>query len=497
LSGEPIFADWEESWLERRAKVSPDAPALIHAGQVVDYRALAEEVACWATDIRAMQIRRGDVVAMLHGNAPEVAHLLWALRAIGAVLLPLNTRLTSDELVHQLRDGRARLLVHDAAFADTAEVVAERAGRIGRASTAGGRLRNLQMPRVEQVATQLDALALLYTSGTTGRPKGALLSAAALRASAVASEILLGADAGARWLACMPLFHVGGLSILVRSCLGGGCAIVHDRFDPHAVSAALDEQAVTGVSLVATMLGALLDARGPRPAPASLRCVLLGGGPTPAPMIERARALGYPVAPTYGLTEAASQVATRLPGDLRAPADGHMQPLPATRLRIVDEQGVVVPAGAPGEIQVCGPTLMSGYLGDADATRKVLAGGWLRTGDLGCLDAEGRLQVHDRRDDLIVSGGENVYPAEVEAVLCAHPGVSEAGVAARADDVFGARPVAWWVPGAGTDMPSDADLEAWCRARLASYKVPTAFQRIDALPRTSSGKLIRRQLPSL
>jgi O-succinylbenzoic acid--CoA ligase len=137
---------------------------------------------------------------------------------------------------------------------------------------------------------------------------------------------------------------------------------------------------------------------------------------------------------------------------------------------------------------------MSGYLGDAEASRRALKGGWLRTGDLGCLDDEGLLQVHDRRDDLIVSGGENVYPAEVEAALCANPGVAEAGVAGRSDDEFGARPVAWWVAAPGGTPPTDAELAQWCRDRLASYKVPDALHRVAALPRTASGKLIRRAL---
>jgi O-succinylbenzoic acid--CoA ligase len=437
-------------------------------------------------------------VALLHGGGLEVPRLLFALRTLGAVLLPLNARQGATEIVYQLGDSAARWLVHDGAgHAATGRESAERAGGVGTISTAGGAPCLETEPRLARSAGQhAGVLALLYTSGTTGRPKGALLGAEAFRASAAASQRLLGREAGERWLLCMPLYHVGGLAVLLRSALAGGCAILQPRFDPDDVLRALDEEGVTGVSLVSTMLARLLDSRGARPAPPSLRCVLLGGGPTPVPLIERARALGYPVAPTYGLTEAASQVATRPPGDDRPPLDARLRALPGTELRIVDTEGRTLGAGESGEILVRGPTLMRGYHGRPEETRRALAGGWLHTGDLGRLDEDGCLTVHDRRDDLIVSGGENVYPAEIEAVLCAHPAIAEAAVAGRIDPEFGSRPVAWWTLDANAAVapPSQDDLERWCRAHLAAYKVPVAFHRARALPRTPTGKLSRRDL---
>jgi O-succinylbenzoic acid--CoA ligase len=243
------------------------------------------------------------------------------------------------------------------------------------------------------------------------------------------------------------------------------------------------------------MLQRLLDVRGARPAPPRLRCALIGGGPCSRALLERARERGLPVAPTYGLTEATAQVATRPPshgGD----ADTPLTPLLGTQLRIVDAHGAEVPPDSEGEIWVRGPTVMSGYVRDPGPGDTALRDGWLRTGDVGSLDADGRLRVLDRRSDLIVSGGANVYPAEVEAALLEHPAVAEVGVAGVADPEYGKRPVAWWRARAGVDAPSADELRAFCRERLAGYKVPVAFHRVEVLPRNDAGKLLRHRLGS-
>jgi O-succinylbenzoic acid--CoA ligase len=338
---------------------------------------------------------------------------------------------------------------------------------------------------------------VLFTSGTSGRPKGALLSLPSLRASAKASAALLGSDPDDRWLLCMPLFHIGGLSILVRNALAGSCVVLHSEFDASAVDHALRVEGITHVSLVATMLSRLLESQGDtRRAPEALRLVLLGGGPAPQALLCRARALGFPVAPSYGLTEAASQVATR-PPELGAVDEADLaaglRPLPGIEIRIVDERGEAVATDFAGEIEVRGPTLMQGYLEDPEATARAIRAGWLATGDLGRLDAHGGLRVLDRRCDLIVSGGENVYPAELESVLIEHPDVAEAGVVGQQDPIYGERPLAYFVAAAGRRPQPDRVL-AFCRERLAKYKVPVELIEIQKLPRTASGKLLRREL---
>jgi O-succinylbenzoic acid--CoA ligase len=210
-------------------------------------------------------------------------------------------------------------------------------------------------------------------------------------------------------------------------------------------------------------------------------------------LIERAVAAGFPISPTYGLTEASSQVATRPPGAVSAPAGGGLRSLVGTEVRIADDAGRECPAGNPGEVQVRGPTVMRGYLDQPDATAAAFAGGWLRTGDEGIRDIDGGITILDRRSDLIVSGGENIYPSEVEAVLLSHPAIADAGVAAEPDTEFGQRPAAYLVLRPGETLAAD-ELRAFCRTRLAAFKIPVRFECVEGLPRTGSGKLKRRQL---
>ncbi|HXZ85283.1 MAG TPA: o-succinylbenzoate--CoA ligase, partial [Myxococcota bacterium] len=434
----------------------------------------------------------GDLVAALLPNGAELVALAHAAALCGAALLPLNLRLTARELAFQLGDARPRLLVHGAG---------ELAARAEAACAALPEIRRSPPPPCDERApapllthTSLSATAaVVYTSGTTGTPKGAELSHGAFLWSAVGSAFHLGALPGDRWLACLPLQHVGGLAILYRAALSGAAVTVHERFDPARVADELERGGITLVSLVANMLERILDARGERPAPARLRCVLVGGGPCPPQLLARARALGFPIATTYGLTEAASQVATLPLERARVPGAASGRPLFCTELRIASPDGIALPPGAEGEIAVRGPTLMKGYLGRPDATAQALRDGWLYTGDVGRIDAAGDLVVLDRRSDLIVSGGENVYPAEVEAALREHPAIADAAVAGEPDAAFGARVTAWVVLRSGA-RASEQELVEFCRARLAGYKRPRRIQFAAALPRSESGKLARREL---
>ncbi|MGN6562290.1 MAG: AMP-binding protein, partial [Thermomicrobiales bacterium] len=310
--------------------------------------------------------------------------------------------------------------------------------------------------------------------------------------NAVGAALQLGLDGRDRWLAPLPLFHVGGLAILMRSVIYGMPVILHERFDPGRANAAIDEQGATIISVVATMLRRMFDAHGGQPYPPSLRCVLLGGGPAPRPLLDECARLGVPVAQTYGLTEAGSQLATLPPEDALRKLGSAGKPLLPNDLRI-ERDGAPVPAGEVGEIVVRGPSLTPGYLNRPEATAQAWCGGWFHTGDLGRLDADGYLYVLDRRDDLIVSGGENVYPAEVEAVLLAHPAIADAGVVGVPDAEWGQAAVAILQARDGI-TPSNADIVAHCAARLARYKVPQRLIWRETLPRNAAGKLLRRTL---
>jgi O-succinylbenzoic acid--CoA ligase len=329
---------------------------------------------------------------------------------------------------------------------------------------------------------------IIYTSGTTGQPKGALLSYGNYWWSAVGSALNLSSHADDRWLAVLPLFHVGGLSILVRAAIYGIPVVLHSSFDPAAVNRAIDEDGVTIISVVSTMLQRMLEQRGARPYPASLRCVLLGGGPAPQPLLEACAARGVPVVQTYGLTETASQVATLAPADALRKLGSAGQPLLPTELRIASAG-----AGEVGEILVRGPTVMRGYINRPEQTAQALRDGWLHTGDLGYLDTEGYLYVVSRRHDLIISGGENIYPAEIESALLAHPAVEEAAVVGLPDPRWGQVPAAAVKLRAGM-AASETDLIDFCRGRLAGYKVPKLVYFAATLPRNAAGKLLRDEI---
>jgi O-succinylbenzoic acid--CoA ligase len=326
---------------------------------------------------------------------------------------------------------------------------------------------------------------VIHTSGTTASPRPIELSYGNFLWSALGSAVALGLDPRERWLCALPLSHVGGVSILLRSAIYATTAVVHERFELDRVASALGDGQVTLVSLVATTLARLLDAG--LSSPPHLRCALTGGGPVPAALLERARAAGVPVSLTYGLTESCSQVTTApvagiVAEDVSAEGGGDSDageqagpPLFCTRVRIA----------ADGEILVRGPTVAPGALAPD---------GWLHTGDLGSLDGRGRLRVSGRKGDTIVSGGENVAPAEVEAVLEGHPQVLEAAVLGRADPQWGEAVTAIVVVRPGSELDGEA-LRAHCARLLAPYKVPKQVVFVaDPLPRTRSGKLLRREL---
>jgi len=346
---------------------------------------------------------------------------------------------------------------------------------------------NGQPPQLRD-RTDLDAIAtIVFTSGTSGLPKGAMLTHDNHRASAHAWAGLLRPVPGHRWLACLPLFHVAGLAIVTRTTRWGAPLDLLHAFQPGVVSAAIDG-GVTHLSLVPVQLAALLEVRGDTPSPPTPPTVLLGGGPIPAALLSRARDAGYRVFTTYGMTETASGVASG-GGDPLTLADPHAgRALPGVQLRVEPDA-----ADGSGEILVRGEMVFAGYVGDADGSAAKVRDGWLHTGDIGTLDAGGLLRVLGRRDDLIISGGENIAPREVEAVLEAHPSVAEAAVVARPDPRWGAVPVAYVVPTSGA-TPDPDGLERHCRDRLAGYKVPASYTLVASLPRNAFGKVQRHLL---
>ena len=489
-------------WLRQRAQSTSSRLALICGNDRLTHAQLDTTVDAAADHLREAGLQVGATVALLARNGTGFVVTVHAIARLGAVLMPLNVRLAPAELAWQLRDGGATHLLHDDSQRETITALRGEASplQIIPLEALSSRLpshvgaRHASPLRTEDARFHLsNTHSLVYTSGTTGTPKGAILTYSNHLWSAVGSALNLGLHEDDRWLACLPLFHVGGLAILLRSVIYGITAIVHETFDPARVNAAIDEEGVTIVSVVANMLQRMLDERGDAPYPATLRCVLLGGGPAPEPVLRRCARLGVPVVQTYGLTETASQVATLAPEDALRKLGSAGKPLFGAELRIETPDGRVLPPASEGEIVVRGPTVTPGYLNSPEASAQALRGGWLHTGDIGYLDAEGYLYVLDRRDDLIVSGGENVYPAEIEAVLQSHPDVAEAGIFGVPDERWGQTPIAAVVlrPGA-TATPET--LLTYCRERLAAYRTPSRIEFRADLPRNAAGKLMRGRL---
>lgn len=474
-----------ENWLLARARATPGRLALRHDGLSWDYAALARLVERLAGGLAASGVRPGDRVGALLPNGALYAALVHALMRLGAVLVPLNTRLAAAELGWQLEKAGVTLLLHSA---ETARLAVEAAGQTAAATRSIESLPACQSAPPAQPVDPDAVQAIVFTSGTTGQPKGAMLTYGNHFWSAMASAYHLGVLPDDRWLSILPLYHVGGLAVLFRSCLYGAAAVLQEGFDVEAVSRSLDEEAITLISLVPTMLYRLLPVR--TSWPASLRLALLGGAAAPPELITQAAAAGVPVATTYGLTEAASQVATMLPEEVRRKPGSVGRPLLFGEVQIVDESGAPLPAGEIGEIVVRGPTVMAGYYGEPEATAKALRNGWLHTGDVGYLDEEGDLWLVQRRSDIIVSGGENVYPAEVEAVLRAHPAVVAAVVVGVPDAGWGEQVAALVVPAEGQAL-SAVELQHFARQRLAGYKLPRRIAFVEELPQTASGKVAR------
>jgi len=483
-------------WLAHRANVSPQKVALIAGERGWTYKELNQLVAGMAGQLATAGIEAGQHVAVLMPNRVEVVCLIHALARLQAVMVPLNIRLTADELHWQVHQADCSFIICDAQTEAQAVSLLDTERRVLSVDQS-------QKPGIEALDSfasdsqdwqsrflDLEAIqGIVFTSGTTGRPKGAMLTFGNHFWGATASAYRLGTDPADRWLVCMPLYHVGGIAIIFRCCLYGTTVILQSGFEPSIVSQVLQSQQITLVSLVPTMLLRLLETHRESLTSSQLRCILLGGAATQPSLLEQTLALNLPVATTYGLTEATSQVATRAPGD----GCVGLRPLVCSQIRIADGHDRDLPDGEPGELLVRGPTVMREYVNRPEETARVLGGGWLHTGDVAVRAGDGSLEILERRSDLIISGGENVYPSEVEQVLLAHPTVAEAAVTGIDDPDFGQRAAAWLVPRAGA-KPDPEQLRAHCREHLAAYKVPVEFRTVSTLPRNAAGKLLRRQL---
>ncbi len=437
-----------DNWLAQRAQTSPDRTALVADGARMSYAELEAEAIWVARRLAAHGVRRDATVALTMPAGREMVVLIHALMKLGAVLLPLNPRLSEPEREAIVKAERPAVELSDPGELTQTEA---------------------DMPLLGEHDMD-DVHCRVLTGGSSGAPRAIGLTYGNHLWSAVGSAFNIGVQPDDHWLCCLPLSHVSGLSIVMRSVIYGTAVALQDGFEVDRVAEALEGGEASVASLVSTMLIRLLEAEVDLSGP---RAILIGGGPVPEEALEEAIGRGAKVVQTYGLTEACSQVTTLQPADAKRKLGSAGRPLLTTHLRIED-----------GEILVQGPTVAPGCA-DADD--------WLHTGDLGRIDEEGFLYVEDRIDDLIVTGGENVVPAEVEQVLLRHPEVTDAAVIGREDPEWQQAVTAVVVLREDAELPTE-ELRRHCAEELAGYKVPKRIEIASALPRTPSGKLMRRAL---
>ncbi|CAL9361631.1 Long-chain-fatty-acid--CoA ligase FadD13 [Streptomyces sp. enrichment culture] len=486
------------SWPARRARKTPHRTALIHGDTTLTYAALHTRTTRLAHALRARGIRRGDRVAYLGPNHPSYLETLFAAGMLGAVFVPLNTRLAGPEIAYQLADSGAKALVYGPAHAG---LVAGLPGgtdvrtRIEVGAEYEEAIDGAAADPVDEPVAADDTCIIMYTSGTTGRPKGAMLTHANLTWNAV--NVLVDTDliADERALVSAPLFHTAGLNMLALPVLlkGGACVLV-EAFDPAGTLDLIERHRITFMFGVPTMFDQV--ARQPRFPDAdlsSLRILTCGGSPVPTRLIAAYRERGLTFLQGYGMTEAAPGVLFLDAEHALTKAGSAGVPHFFSDVRVVRPDLTPVGAGETGEVVVRGPHVMPGYWGLPEETAASFTDGWFRSGDAARIDEDGYVHIVDRIKDMIISGGENVYPAEIEDLLLAHPDVAECAVIGVPDTTWGEVPRAVVVPRRGA-RPDPGRILASLTGRLAKYKIPKSVVIADELPRTASGKLLKPQV---
>jgi len=473
------------NWILQRAQLTPTRTALIYENQSWTFDELNNISAQRAEQLKALGIKPNSRVAILGPSQPRLVFMMFACMHLQCEMVMLNRRLSKVELQYLIEDSQVEnVLVDD----EDISLLSNNQQCILFSEVENANGQSIEI-RKEWALNQ--TISIMYTSGTTGLPKGVRQTVENHQASALASVLNLGLSENDVWLCTVPLFHISGFSILVRSLLYGNAVKLYKKFDDEAIVMDIANGEVTHMSAVGVMLQRVfqgLEEKGLEASP-KFKMILAGGGPVPVNYIERAHHLNLMVSQTYGMTETSSQTATLSNEDALRKIGSAGKPLFFNQIRIAE-------ASLPnekGEILIRGPHVTPGYIGRF-SEKSTTIDGWLHTGDIGYLDEEGYLFVVDRRSDLIISGGENIYPAEVESVLLSHDAIEEAGVCGVDDDTWGQVPAAFVV--LKSDV-SEEELVKFCMERLAKYKVPKYFHVVSSLPRSGSDKLLRRKLKEL
>ena len=502
----------EADALSENASVRPDHTALIFGEERVSYGLLDERATRIANGLLSLGLDPRGRIAILSRNSATYFELLFGIMRAGMATLPLNWRLAGPEIVYILEDARIECVFYEDDFAATVEAARAQCPRLRSAIAIEGTgpdglaaWRDRQSTaRPEVRSDPEDVMIQFYTSGTTGHPKGVQISH---RSSRAMREMEVGRhedwqqwDSGDVAIVALPNFHLSGTSWALQWLARGATCVVHPQVDAEASLRAIQQHGVTQIMTIPTVIQMMLDHPDfASTDTSSLRNVFYGGMRMPAPMLRRARAaLGSNFIQIYGMTEHNGSACYLTPEDhVRADQDEELlkscgRPLLHVSLRIMDGEGQEVPVGEVGEVCLSSPSLMNGYWNRPDIAGEVMFGEYYRTGDAGYRNAEGYLFLVDRVKDMIVSGGENVYPAEVERILYEHPGVSEVAVIGVPDERWG-EAVKAVVVRKDENVTGD-ELIAFARGRIASYKLPKTVDFLDALPRNANGKILKRDL---
>lgn len=491
------------SWIARWAAWAPAKAALRFEGRRVSYSELEQDVGSVAAWLRAGGVSPGDRVGYLGPNCPELIALLFACARLGAIFVPYNVRMPPAELQVFVKATRPQLLVAEQSFR---EVALDSVGELGRervkAFQIGGELTRFAaaaepIPAAPDVDGSAPVL-ILFTSGTTGRPKGATFTHDNVAFNALNVLTAFGLSAADEILTAVPMFHVGGLFIHTMPGLCAGATVtIHREFDPGQLLEEIQRQRITLLACVPAMTFALAAHPGWDGADlSSLRLVATGSTIVPRRAIDPWQRKGVPIVQGYGGTEACPTATTMPPGSPPEASFTAGKPTIYTEIRVVEQSGRDAGIGEPGEVWIRGPAVMRGYWENEQATREAFRDGWFRNGDLGLIDEHGYLHILDRLKDIIIVGGSNVYPSDLEAVLDDCAEIREAAVVARPDDELGEVPVACVVPTPGNTLTAEHVIGLF-ENRLATYKHPREVIFAEALPRNWHGKIDRRRLREL
>jgi fatty-acyl-CoA synthase len=491
-------------WMTRRAALTPERTALVYEDSQRTYGEFNREINRVAHGLRALGVNQGDRVAYLDLNHPRFFVTLFATAKLGAIFVPLNFRLTAPELSFIIRDAGVHTLVHDEMFAPVVDQIrAELPVREYVCPTARDGVRPWSELSRDQRDTDLDTMVspddvavIMYTSGTTGRPKGAMLTHGNFLWNNINALLAIDTVMDDRTLVVAPLFHIGGLNVTpLIAFLKGAMVVLERQFDPQRVLQLIPQHRITTMFGVPAMF--LFISQMPQFADtdlSSVRNFVCGGAPVPEALIRLYGQRGITFAQGYGLTETAP-LASVVPAPRAMDKIGSAGTPPFfSDVKCVDDQGNEVPTGERGEVVIKGPNVMKGYWNRPEATAEAIRdGGWFHSGDVGVMDEEGYLYIVDRKKDMIISGGENIYPAEVEDCIYKHPDVGEVAVIGVPDQRWGETVCAIVVPRQGSS-PTERDIIDFTQGKLARYKQPRQVVFTDVLPRNPAGKVLKFEL---